>query len=70
MDSLRIGVDSSAEDLTLPQLIILRRDSSSKEFKDKDFLTKIESTGLFSTDVVTMNMVLVILFRPIQEIAA
>jgi hypothetical protein len=30
LDSLRIGLDSSPEDLTLPQLVILRRDCSSK----------------------------------------
>lgn len=30
LDSLRIGLESSAEDLTLPQLVILRRDCGSK----------------------------------------
>jgi hypothetical protein len=54
----------------LPQLIILRRDSNSKEFKEKEFLTKVEGYGLFGSDIVTMNMVILSLFRLIQEIAA
>jgi hypothetical protein len=30
LDNLRIGLESSPEDLTLPQLVILRRDTNSK----------------------------------------
>lgn len=30
LDHLRIGLESTPEDLTLPQLVILRRDAASK----------------------------------------
>lgn len=70
LDNLRIGLESSPEDLTLPQLVILRRDAASKEFKDKDFLQRVESYGLFNADIVTMNMVPPPARRPFQEIAA
>lgn len=42
--------------MSLPQLIILRRDANTKEFKDKEFLNKIESYHLFANDIATLNM--------------
>lgn len=53
---LRISLDSSPDELSLPQLIILRRDASSKDFKDKDFLRTVEEYNLFSSDIATLNM--------------
>lgn len=41
LNHLRISLDSEPDDLSLPQLIILRRDANSKEFKDKEFISKV-----------------------------
>lgn len=56
LDHLRISLDSEPDDLSLPQLIILRRDSQTKEFKDEKFLSRVESYGLFASDIATLNM--------------
>ncbi len=42
LDNLRTTLETDVDDLSQPQLIILRRDSNSKEFKEKDFLRKVE----------------------------
>lgn len=56
LDHVRISLESEADELSLPQLIILRRDANSKEFIDKEFLGKVESYGLFASDIATLNM--------------
>ena len=56
LDHLRISLESEGDDLSLPQLIILRRDANSKDFKDREFINKVESYGLFANDIATLNM--------------
>lgn len=56
LDHLRISLEAEPEDLSLPQLIILRRDANSKDFKDREFLNKIEGYHLFANDIATLNM--------------
>jgi|LakMenEpi03Aug12_release.lakeMendotaPanAssembly.Ray.scaffolds.fasta_scaffold1556443_2 hypothetical protein len=56
LNYLRISLESEPDDLSLPQLIILRRDANNKDFKDKEFIAKVESYGLFSNDIATLNM--------------
>jgi len=56
LNYLRISLDSEPDDLSLPQLIILRRDASNKDFKDKDFVSKVEGYNLFSSDIATLNV--------------
>ena len=41
LDHLRISLESEGDDLSLPQLIILRRDANSKDFKDREFINKV-----------------------------
>lgn len=41
--------DSDADDLSLPQLILVRRDAEKKEIKDRDLIRKIEDYGLFQS---------------------
>ena len=56
LDHVRISLETEPEDLSLPQLIILRRDAQTKEFQDKEFLSRVESYGLFAGDIATLNM--------------
>lgn len=56
LDQLRILIDSEPDDLSPPQLLILRRDSPTKEFNDRDFLHKVEQYNLFAPDIATLNM--------------
>jgi hypothetical protein len=68
LDNLRTTLETDVDDLSQPQLIILRRDSNSKEFKEKDFLRKVEEYALFNSDIVTMNMVTSLLRRLTPEL--
>ena len=55
--ALRESVESEPEDLSLPQLILVRRDAPSKQFGDKELVRQIEECGLFQSDVATLGMV-------------
>ena len=49
-------MESEAEELSLPQLIILRRDATSKELSEREFVSRVEAYGLFSGDIASLNM--------------
>lgn len=55
LDHVRISLQSEGDDLSLPQLIILRRDCKTKNNQDKKFASDIERYGLFS-EIKSMNM--------------
>ena len=55
--ALKESVESEPEDLSLPQLILVRRDAPSKQFGDKDLVRQIEECGLFQSDIATLGMV-------------
>jgi hypothetical protein len=53
---LQAHLDSDGDELSLPKLIILRRDSESKEFQEKEFLKRVEEYNLFQKEILTQNM--------------
>ena len=65
--TLKSSLESDQEELSLPHLIIVRRDCPSKQFKDKDLLNRVLATELFNPDIATLNMVPSGLFRPTLE---
>lgn len=43
--------------MSLPQLILVRRDAPGKQFGDKELVRQIEECGLFQSDIATLGMV-------------
>ena len=56
LDHVRISLESEQDELSLPQLIILRRDAQAKDLQDRDFLSRVEGYGLFASDIATLSM--------------
>lgn len=64
LETLRASLESDPEELTLPHLIVVRRDAPNKQFNDKELIRQIEEFGLFQNDTAFLNMVLLLRDRP------
>ncbi len=56
MKYLSNHLDSEPDELSLPKLIIFRRDVHGDNFREGDFLVKVKKTNLFEPQIVSMNI--------------
>ena len=54
---IQTHLDSDIDDLSPPQLILVRRDSGDKEIRDRDLIRKIEEYGLFAPEILVFHLV-------------
>ena len=57
-------LDSEIDDLSPPQLVIVRRDAGEREIKDRELIRKIEEYSLFAADIQVVHLVHCLIFSP------